>query len=57
MPHCCLPRPIWPIWALAGVVAYVLDRPHGSLAAGAVVIAAGAYELTPVKRDFLAALP
>jgi len=40
------------IWALAGVVAYVLDRPHGSLAAGAVVIAAGAYELTPVKRDF-----
>jgi len=40
------------IWALAGVVAYALDRPHGSLAAGAVVIAAGAYELTPVKRDF-----
>ncbi len=40
------------VWALAGVVAYALDRPHGSLAAGAVVIAAGAYELTPVKRDF-----
>jgi len=40
------------IWALAGVVAYVLDRPHGSLAAGAVVIAAGVYELTPVKQDF-----
>src|SRR5215469_7354769 len=40
------------IWALAGVVAFALDRPHGSLAAGAVVIAAGAYELTPVKRDF-----
>jgi predicted metal-binding membrane protein len=40
------------IWALAGVVAYALDRPHGSLAAGAVVIAAGAYELTPVKRHF-----
>src|SRR5882724_1064137 len=40
------------IWALAGVVAYVVDRPHGSLAAGAVVIAAGAYELTPVKRHF-----
>jgi predicted metal-binding membrane protein len=38
------------IWALAGVVAYALDRPHGSLAAGVVVIAAGAYELTPVKR-------
>src|SRR6516162_3496741 len=40
------------IWALAGVVAYALDRPHGLLAAGAVVIAAGVYELTPVKRDF-----
>jgi len=40
------------VWALAGVVAYALDQPHGSLAAGAVVIAAGAYELTPVKRHF-----
>jgi predicted metal-binding membrane protein len=39
-------------WAVAGVAAYALDRPHGSLAAGAVVIAAGAYELTPVKRHF-----
>ena len=35
-----------------GVVAYALDRPHGPLAAGAVAIAAGAYELTPVKRHF-----
>ena len=33
-------------------MAYALDRPHGPLAAGLVVIAAGAYELTPVKRDF-----
>ena len=40
------------IWALAGVVAFALDRPHGSLAAGAVVIAAGVYELTPVKQHF-----
>ncbi len=40
------------IWALAGIAAFVLDRPHGALAAGAVVIAAGAYELTPVKRHF-----
>jgi predicted metal-binding membrane protein len=40
------------IWALAGVVAYALDRPHGTLAAGVVVIAAGVYELTPVKRHF-----
>jgi predicted metal-binding membrane protein len=42
------------IWALAGVVAYALDRPHGPLAAGAVVIAAAVYELTPVKQDFRA---
>jgi len=40
------------IWALAGLVAYGLDRPHGSLAAGVVVIAAGVYELTPVKRYY-----
>jgi predicted metal-binding membrane protein len=40
------------IWAFAGVAAFALDRPHGSLAAGTVVIAAGAYELTPLKRRF-----
>jgi predicted metal-binding membrane protein len=40
------------IWALTGILAYGLDRPHGALAAGVVVIAAGAYELTPVKRHF-----
>ena len=40
------------VWALAGIAVYALDRPHRSLAAGAVVIAAGAYELTPVKRHF-----
>lgn len=40
------------LWAIAGVVAYALDRPHGSLAAGAVAIAAGVYELTPVKGQF-----
>jgi predicted metal-binding membrane protein len=39
-------------WALAGIVAYALDRPHGALAAGVVLIAAGDYELTPVKRHF-----
>jgi predicted metal-binding membrane protein len=38
------------IWALVGVVAFALDRPHGTLAAGLVVIAAGCYELTPAKR-------
>jgi predicted metal-binding membrane protein len=40
------------VWALVGVAVYALIRPHGPIAAGAVVIAAGAYELTPVKRHF-----
>ena len=40
------------VWALAGVAVYALYRPHGSLAAGAVVIAAGVYEFTPLKRHF-----
>ena len=40
------------VWALAGVVVYALDRPHGTMAAGAVAIAAGAYELTPLKQFF-----
>jgi predicted metal-binding membrane protein len=38
------------VWALAGVVVYAVDRPHGTLAAGLVTIAAGCYEFTPVKR-------
>lgn len=40
------------VWALVGIAVYALYRPHGSVAAGVVVIAAGAYELTPVKQDF-----
>jgi predicted metal-binding membrane protein len=40
------------VWTLVGVAVYALYRPHGSLAAGAVVIAAGVYELTPLKRHF-----
>ena len=40
------------VWTLVGVAVYALYRPHGSLAAGAVVIAAGVYELTPLKRRF-----
>ena len=35
-----------------GIAVYVLYRPHGALAAGVLVIAAGVYELTPVKRHF-----
>jgi predicted metal-binding membrane protein len=40
------------VWALVGVAVYALYRPHGSFAAGAVVIAAGVYELTPLKQRF-----
>src|SRR5215469_3036437 len=40
------------VWALVGVAVYALYRPHGPAAAGAVAIAAGVYELTPLKRHF-----
>jgi predicted metal-binding membrane protein len=40
------------VWALVGAAVYALYRPHGSMAAGAVTIAAGMYELTPLKRHF-----
>jgi predicted metal-binding membrane protein len=40
------------VWALAGPAVYALYRPHGSVAAGAVTVAAGMYELTPLKRHF-----
>jgi predicted metal-binding membrane protein len=40
------------VWAAAGVVLYALYRPHGTAVAGGVVIAAGLYELTPLKRHF-----
>jgi predicted metal-binding membrane protein len=40
------------VWTLIGVAVYVLYRPHGSFAAGAITIAAGNYELTPLKQFF-----
>ena len=40
------------VWALTGGAVYTGYQPHGTAAAGAVVIAAGTYELTPVKRHF-----
>jgi predicted metal-binding membrane protein len=40
------------VWALAGVLVYVVDRPHGTLVAGVVTIAAGIYEFTPVKQYY-----
>jgi predicted metal-binding membrane protein len=40
------------VWAVVGAGVYALYRPHGSVAAGAAVIAAGVYELTPLKHHF-----
>ncbi len=40
------------VWALVGVAVYAVYRPHGSSAAAVMVIAAGGYELTPLKRHF-----
>jgi predicted metal-binding membrane protein len=40
------------VWTLVGVAVYAFYRPHGSFAAGAVAIAAGVYELTPLKQHF-----
>ncbi|WP_186315627.1 DUF2182 domain-containing protein [Catellatospora sichuanensis] len=40
------------VWTLVGVAVFALYRPHGPVAAGVIVIVAGAYELTPVKRHF-----
>jgi predicted metal-binding membrane protein len=38
------------VWTIVGLAVYALYRPHGSSAAGAIVIAAGVYEFTPLKR-------
>jgi predicted metal-binding membrane protein len=38
------------VWTLVGVAVYALYRPHGTFAAGAVVIAAGVHEFTPLKQ-------
>jgi predicted metal-binding membrane protein len=38
------------VWALFGIVVYRLYQEHNYRAAGALTIAAGFYELTPVKR-------
>jgi predicted metal-binding membrane protein len=40
------------VWTLVGIPVYVVYRPHGSVVAGAVTIAAGLYELTPLKAHF-----
>jgi predicted metal-binding membrane protein len=40
------------VWTLVGIGVYAVYRPHGTLAAGVVVVAAGVYELTPLKQRF-----
>jgi predicted metal-binding membrane protein len=40
------------VWALVGVAVYAVYRPHGYVAAGAIAIAAGVYEFTPLKKHF-----
>src|SRR5204862_2076633 len=38
------------VWTLVGALIYALYRPHGTWAAGLIVIAAGLYELTRLKQ-------
>jgi hypothetical protein len=38
--------------AVAGVLVFAVYRPHGTAVAGAITVAAGIYELTPVKARF-----
>ena len=40
------------VWSLVGLAIYAVYRPHGTLLAGAVAIAAGVYEITPLKQHF-----
>jgi predicted metal-binding membrane protein len=38
------------VWTLVGLAGFALYRPHGTVTAGVVVIAAGVYEITPLKQ-------
>jgi predicted metal-binding membrane protein len=40
------------VWTVVGIAIYALYRPHSTSVAGALAIAAGVYELTPMKREF-----
>ncbi len=40
------------VWALVGLAVYALYRPHGDVTAGAIIVAAGLYELSPVKQHY-----
>jgi predicted metal-binding membrane protein len=39
------------VWVVVGLAVYPAYRPHGSLIAGALTVAAGLYELAPLKRE------
>ena len=39
------------VWTLVGVAVYAVYQPHGTSLAGALAIAAGLYEFTPLKQD------
>jgi predicted metal-binding membrane protein len=39
------------VWTLVGVGLHAVYQPHATFAAGLIVIAAGLYEFTPLKRD------
>jgi predicted metal-binding membrane protein len=38
------------VWTVVGLAVYALYQPHGTFVAGALTVAAGVYELTPLKR-------
>jgi predicted metal-binding membrane protein len=40
------------VWSLVGLAVYALYRPHSAGLVGGLTIAAGVYELTPLKRYF-----
>lgn len=40
------------VWTLVGIAVYALCWPQGPFAAGAIAIAAGVYEFTPLKHVF-----
>ncbi len=39
------------VWTLVGLAVYALYQPHGTGVAGTLTVAAGVYELTPLKRS------
>ncbi len=39
------------VWTVVGLAVYAVYQPHGAWVAGLLTIAAGVYELTPLKRS------